>query len=274
MMFNKLCKGLGLLVTAGLLLLQSAGIAEAGVLKVGAKAYPYAEILTQAQPVLVQQGVELQIVKYSDDFSQEHMPLLDLLEGKIDATFHQSEYSRRSFTKEHGLKIEPVCSVFLEPLAIYSAQVKSVADAWPGSQVIIPNNDYTGRALMLLQDMDILTLRKGAVYNADVEDIERMNRPFKIIVVDPTAMAANYQYFQLAVLDYQQAMQAKLEPSKNALYFENGANPFAVIVAVRDGEQKREDIQKLVAALHAPNMADFINYNYEGHYLAAFSTNF
>ena len=164
--------------------------------------------------------------------------------------------------------------MFLEPLAIYSAQVKSVADAWPGSQVIIPNNDYTGRALMLLQDMDILTLRKGAVYNADVEDIERMNRPFKIIVVDPTAMAANYQYFQLAVLDYQQAMQAKLEPSKNALYFENGANPFAVIVAVRDGEQKREDIQKLVAALHAPNMADFINYNYEGHYLAAFSTNF
>ena len=105
MMFNKLCKGLGLLVTAGLLLLQSAGIAEAGVLKVGAKAYPYAEILTQAQPVLVQQGVELQIVKYSDDFSQEHMPLLDLLEGKIDATFHQSEYSMRSFTKEHGLKI-------------------------------------------------------------------------------------------------------------------------------------------------------------------------
>ena len=83
MMFKKLCKGLGLLVTAGLLLLQSAGIAEAGVLKVGAKAYPYAEILTQAQPVLAQQGVELQIVKYSDDFSQ-------------------GEYSMRSFTKEHG----------------------------------------------------------------------------------------------------------------------------------------------------------------------------
>ena len=36
----------------------------------------------------------------------------------------------------------------------------------------------------------------------------------------------------------------------------------------------KEDIKKLVAALHAPNMADFINYNYEGHYIAAFSTNY
>ena len=158
-MLKKICKSLGLLVTAGMLLLQGAGIAEAGVLKVGARAYPYGEILAQVQPVLAEQGVELQVKSYADDFSAEHMPLLDLLAGEIDATFHQTESSMRAFTQEHGLKIEPVCSVFLEPMGIYSAQVKSIADAWPGSQVIIPNNGYAGRALMLLQEVGILSLK-------------------------------------------------------------------------------------------------------------------
>ena len=272
-MLKKICKSLGLLVTAGMLLLQGAGIAEAGVLKVGTRAYPYGEILAQVQPVLAEQGVELQIKNYADDFSAEHQPLLDLLEGEIDATFHQTESSMRAFTQEHGLKIEPVCSVFLEPMGIYSAQVKSIADAWPGSQVIIPNNGYAGRALMLLQEVGILSLKKGAGYNADDEAIEKMLRPFKVIFVEAEAMPANYQHFQLAVLDYNQAKAAKLDLTK-AVYIENGANPYAAIVAVKDGDQKKEDIKKLVAALHAPNMADFINYNYEGHYIAAFSTNY
>ena len=182
-MLKKICKSLGLLVTAGMLLLQGAGIAEASVLKVGTRAYPYGEILAQVQPVLAEQGVELQIKNYADDFSAEHQPLLDLLEGEIDATFHQTESSMRAFTQEHGLKIEPVCSVFLEPMGIYSAQVKSIADAWPGSQVIIPNNGYAGRALMLLQEVGILSLKKGAGYNADDEAIEKMLRPFKVIFV-------------------------------------------------------------------------------------------
>lgn len=209
--------------------------------------------------------MELQIRTYADDFSAEHLPLLDLLEGEIDATFHQTESSMRAFTQEHGLNIKPVCSVFMEPMGIYSAQVSSLADAWDGSQVIIPNNGYAGRALMLLQDVGILNVRKEAGYNAGFEDIEKMVRPFKVILVDPEAMPANYQNFQLAVMDYNQA---------KAVYIENGANPYAAIVAVRDGDQKKEDIKKLVAALHAPNMADFINYNYEGHYIAAFSTDY
>ena len=139
-MLKKICKSLGVLATAGLLLLQGVGIAEAGVLKVGTRAYPYGEILAQVQPVLAEQGVELQIKTYADDFSAEHMPLLDLLEGEIDATFYQTESSMRAFTSEHGLNIRPVCSVFLEPMGIYSAQVNSLADAWDGSQVIIPKN--------------------------------------------------------------------------------------------------------------------------------------
>lgn len=209
--------------------------------------------------------MELQIRTYADDFSAEHLPLLDLLEGEIDATFHQTESSMRAFTQEHGLNIKPVCSVFMEPMGIYSAQVSSLADAWDGSQVIIPNNGYAGRALMLLQDVGILNVRKEAGYNAGFEDIEKMVRPFKVILVDPEAMPANYQNFQLAVMDYNQA---------KAVYIENGANPYAAIVAVKDGNQKREDIKKLVAALHAPYMVDFINYNYEGHYIAAFSTDY
>ena len=90
-MLKKICKSLGVLATAGLLLLQGVGMAEAGVLKVGTGAYPYGGILAQVQPVLAGQGVELQIKTYADDFSAEHLPLLDLLEGEIDATFHQTQ---------------------------------------------------------------------------------------------------------------------------------------------------------------------------------------
>ena len=40
-MLKKICKSLCLLVTAGMLLLQGAGVAEAGVLKVGGKNTTY-----------------------------------------------------------------------------------------------------------------------------------------------------------------------------------------------------------------------------------------
>lgn len=53
-MLKKICKSLGVLATAGLLLLQGVGIAEAGVLKVGTRAYLYGEILAQVQPVLAE----------------------------------------------------------------------------------------------------------------------------------------------------------------------------------------------------------------------------
>ena len=56
-MLKKFCKGLGLLVTAGMLLLQGAGIAEAGVLKVGDKNTTYISMATiERNKVLVVAG--------------------------------------------------------------------------------------------------------------------------------------------------------------------------------------------------------------------------
>ena len=66
-MLKKICKSLGVLATAGLLLLRGVGIAEAGVLKVGTRAYPYGEILAQVQPVLAEQGVSIPQVLQNND---------------------------------------------------------------------------------------------------------------------------------------------------------------------------------------------------------------
>lgn len=263
-------KGLTMLLAAGLFCLQGLNSAEAGTLKVAAYSYPYGQILQEAQPRLAQQGVNLEIVGYSEDPSEALLPNLDLLEGKVDACFYQREVDLDPFVKEHGLNIVQVCSVFVEPMGIYSKQVSGIDSAWPGSQVIVPADGYMGRALKLLETADIVELKSDANYFCDDDSIVKMLKPFKIIYIAPEKMPGSYHLFQLAVMNLKEAKEAGLNPLKDAFMIEWGYNPYAGVLATLGGKETSEDIQKLAEVLQSPEMRDFINSNYDGNIVPIF----
>ena len=63
----------------------SASTGETVTLKVGASITPHAEILNQCKPILAEQGIDLEVVEYTDYVQ----PNTALEEGSLDANYFQ-----------------------------------------------------------------------------------------------------------------------------------------------------------------------------------------
>ncbi len=60
------------------------------------------------------------------------------------------------------------------------------------------------------------------------------------------------------------AIDAKLNPEKDAIAIESNDSPYANVVAVRKGDKDKKEIKALVEVLHSKEIEDFINKEYKG----------
>ena len=217
---------------------------EKTVLKVGATAVPHAEILEQIKPELAKEGVDLQIIEFNDYVQ----PNLALNDGELDANFFQHQPYLDEFAAEHSVKLVSAGGVHIEPMGIYSKKVKALDELKDGALVAIPNDPTNGgRALILMAKAGIITLKDNNDIKATVQD-----------VVDAAVINTNY------------AMQAGFVPASDALIIEDSTSPYVNIVAVREGDQEKPAIQKLMKALKSEAVKKFIEEKYKGAVVPAF----
>ena len=60
------------------------------------------------------------------------------------------------------------------------------------------------------------------------------------------------------------AIDAKLNPRKDAIAIEGKDSPYVNVVAVRKGDKDKKEIKALVEVLHSKEIEDFINKEYNG----------
>ena len=65
-------------------------------------------------------------------------------------------------------------------------------------------------------------------------------------------------------------MEAKLNPVKDSLFTEPKESPYANIIAIRKGDEKRPELVKLAKALTSPEVKKFIDDKYKGAVVPAF----
>ncbi len=99
---------------------SSAGSSKAEVLKVAANPVPHAEILNQIKPLLAKEGVDLQIIEFTDYIQ----PNMALSSHEVDANFFANVPYQNNFNKDHGTNFVSFAPVHIEPLAIYSQKIK------------------------------------------------------------------------------------------------------------------------------------------------------
>jgi D-methionine transport system substrate-binding protein len=129
----KTTRRLTLTAAAALALWGAAGMAQAqDVLKVGATAVPHAELLAHVKPALKSQGVDLQIVEFSDYVQ----PNLAVSDKQLDANFFQHKPYLDSFNKDRktSLTVVPNGGVHIEPFGAYSTKIKSLKDLKNGAR--------------------------------------------------------------------------------------------------------------------------------------------
>ena len=236
-------------------------------IKVGATAVPHAEILNHIKAGLAKDGVDMQVIEFSDYVK----PNLSLNDKELDANFFQHEPYLNKFVAERKLNLVSAGKVHIEPMGIYSKKIKDIKAVPNGAKIAIPNDPTNGgRALAILQSANLLKLKDGVGVNATVGDITGNDKKLKIVEIEAALLPRSMDDVDLSVINSNFAMEAKLNPVKDSLFTEPKESPYANIVAVRKGDEKRPEIQKLMKALQSPEVKKFIEEKYKGAVVPAF----
>ena len=240
----------------------------AKTLKVGATAVPHAEILEQAKPLLAKEGIDLQIVEFNDYVQ----PNLALNDKELDANYFQHEPYLKNFIDEHKeVKLVNAAGVHIEPMGIYSHKVKKLDELQDGASIAIPNDPTNGgRSLLLLEKAGLLKLKEGVGEKATVQDIVENPKHLKFQEVEAAQVPRTLDDVDAAIINSNFAMQVPLDPTKDALFIEDSTSPYVNIIAVREGDESRPEIQALIKVLHSDEIKNFINEKYKGAVVPAF----
>ncbi|MER7517534.1 MetQ/NlpA family ABC transporter substrate-binding protein [Streptomyces sp. NPDC126499] len=239
-------------------------------LVVAASPTPHADILDFVKKNLAEkEGLKLEVREFTDYV----LPNTATETGQVDANFFQHKPYLDDFNKKNGTHIVPVANVHLEPLGLYSKSLKSVKDIKAGQTVAVPNDTTNeGRALHLLADNGLITLKAGVGTDAKLSDItDKKGLEFKELEAATVPRALND--VDAAVINGNYAIEAKLQPAKDALVLEKAeGNPYANFLAVKEGNEKDARVQKLVKLLNSPEVKKYIEDTYKGSVVPAFGT--
>ncbi|VVN20722.1 D-methionine-binding lipoprotein MetQ [Pseudomonas fluorescens] len=241
--------------------------AQAETLTVAATPVPHAEILEFVKPALAKEGVDLK-VKVFTDYIQ---PNVQVAEKRLDANFFQHQPYLDEFNKAKGTSLVAVTGVHLEPLGAYSSKLKDLKDLPSGANVVIPNDATNGgRALLLLAKAGVITLKDPTNILSTVKDIATNPKDLKIRELEAATIPRVLTQVDLALINTNYALEAKLDPSKDALVIEGNDSPYVNILVSRADNKDSDAMKKLAAALHSPEVKKFITEKYKGAVLPAF----
>jgi len=237
------------------------------VLKVGATPVPHAEILNFIKPKLEKEGIKLEVIEFTDYVK----PNLALNEKEIDANFFQHVPYMESFARERGIDMISVGKVHVEPLGLYSKKLESIDDLGDGAVIAIPNDPTNeGRALILLEANGIIKLSEEAGLEATEKDIVENPKNIVFKPIDAAQLPRTLEDVDASIINTNYALEAKLNPTKDALIVEGSESPYANVVTVRPEDKDNENIKKLVEALQSEDVKKFIEEKYKGAIVPAF----
>ena len=236
-------------------------------LTVAASAVPHAEILEFVKPTLVKEGVDLKI-KVFTDYVQ---PNVQVAEKRMDANFFQHQPYLDEFNKGKGTDLVSVAKVHVEPFGAYSDKIKNLADLPDGANVALPNDATNeGRALLLLAKAGLITLKDPTNILATPKDVLQNPKNLKFRELEAATLPRVLTQVDLALINTNYALGAKLDPTKDALVIEGAESPYANILVTTQANKDSDAIKKLVAALNSPEVKAFITEKYKGAVVPAF----
>ncbi|MEG3123405.1 MetQ/NlpA family ABC transporter substrate-binding protein [Sphingomonas sp. GB1N7] len=244
------------------------GAGDAGkTLTVAATAVPHAEILESVKPLLAKEGVDLQI-RVFNDYVQ---PNLQVDQKQIDVNYFQTKPYLDEFNAARGTHLVAYAGVHVEPLGAYSRKWTSISDLPQGASVAIPNEPSNGgRALLLLQKAGLIRLKNPADPLATLRDIVGNPKNLQFRELEAATLPRVLDQVDLALINTNYALDAKLNPVRDALVIEDARSPYVNFVVGRAGGDMDPRVVKLIAALRSTATRAFIETRYKGAVLPAF----
>ncbi|MBA4117719.1 MAG: metal ABC transporter substrate-binding protein [Candidatus Puniceispirillum sp.] len=255
----------------GAVALVSFGLGQgalAGALKVGVTAGPHAQIMAHLKERTAKQGLTLDVIEF-DDFV---LPNTALFEKELDVNSYQHEPYLTEQNQARGMDLVSVGKTIILPLGLYSKTLKKIEDVPYGAKIAIPSDvSNGGRALRLLEKAGILTLKKDAPMSPSVLDIAQNPKHVKLVEVDAPHVPRALDDVDLAAINTDWVLVSGIDP-KSALAREDQDSPYANLLVVRKGDEKRPEIVKLVSLYHTQETATFLKKTFHGAVIPAWQT--
>ena len=245
--------------------------ADSAVLTVAASPAPHAEILTDfAAPLLAKQGIKLKVKEYTDYIQ----PNKDTTAGSVDANYFQHITYLNNFNAENGTHLVSVADVHYEPFGIYAGKTASLEELQDGAQIGVPNDPTNGgRALLLLQDLGLITLSDPENLESTPKDIKENPHNLKFQELEAAALPRALSSVDFAVINGNYAIEAGYHVA-DALAHESSdslaVERYANIICVAKGQEDSKGIKALVEVLTSEDFKAYLEENYGEDVLPAF----
>ncbi len=241
------------------------GAAAGGTITVAASPTPHAEILEQAKPLLADQGWDLQVTVFDDYI----MPNDVVESGEFDANYFQHIPYLEQFNTDKGTHLVNAGGIHYEPFGIYPGTKSDLSTLEAGDVIAIPNDTTNeARALLLLQDNGIITLKDGAGLTATVNDIAENPYDITFEELEAAQVARVVSEVSFVVLNGNYALAAGFSVGQDSIAYEKSdseaAQTYVNVIAVKEGNETNPGVQALVEVLKSDDVKQYINDTYDG----------
>jgi len=217
------------------------------------------------KPILAEQGITLEVTVF-DDYV---LPMTVVESGELDANYAVHVPYLESFNEEQGTHLANAGGIHYEPFGIYPGTKTSLDDVAEGDVIAIPNDTTNeARALLLLQDNGLITLKDGVGLTATVNDIVDNPKGIEFKELEAAQVARVREEVAFVVLNGNYALEAGLSVGQDSIAFESSdstaAQTYVNIIAVKEGNENDPAIQALVTALKSEEIQNYITETYDG----------
>lgn len=240
-------------------------------LTVAASPSPHAEILDNfAAPKLKKQGITLKTKEYTDYI----IPNQVTSSGEVDANYFQHINYLNNYNKENGTDLVGVAAIHYEPFGIYAGKSKDLKNIQDGAQIAVPNDPTNeGRALLLLQQEKLITLKDPDNLQATPVDIAKNPHNLKFVEVEAAAVARQLQDVDFAVINGNYAIEAGMHV-KDAVAVEDkdgkAVEQYANYIVTTPDKKDDARIKALVKVLTSDDFKKYLSKTYGQDVLPAF----
>jgi D-methionine transport system substrate-binding protein len=236
-------------------------------LKIGVTAGPHAQVLEKVRDLAVKDGLVIRIIEFTDYIQ----PNVALASGDLDANSFQTQPFLDQQVRDRGLKLVSVAKTLTFPMGIYSKRVKAV-DALPqGGRIAIPNDPTQGgRGLMLFAQAGVIKLPPNADVRVTVADIVENPKRLRILELEAAQLPRALDDVDAAAINTNYAITAGLQPTRDAIAIEGNNSPHSNRIVVRQGNEEKPWVKKLVSAYQNDEVKAFVAQTFAGSVVPAF----
>ena len=246
--------------------LATGAIAQDKPIKIGVTGGPHAQIMEQVKKVAAKDGLNIQVVEFSDYIQ----PNAALAAGDLDANSYQHLPYLEAQIKDRGYKFTHIAYTVTFPMGVYSKKIKSLDQLKQGARVGVPNDPTNGgRGLLLLQSQGVIKLKPNAGLKATPLDIAENPKKIRIVELDAAQLPRSLDDLDAAAINGNYAESAGLSPTKDAIAMEGPKGPYANLIAIRDADKSKPWVAKLVKAYHSPEIKQYVTSTFKDSVITA-----